>query len=82
MTVKRVCSFASSASRALDANSQAMSVSRQSLRRLVGGSPNPREHLHEQLSYAIGNRYFLPRPFFGNMLLYEVEYFSISVVKN
>lgn len=49
---------------------------------LVGDSPKPLEHLSEQLSYAIENRYFLPRPFFGNMLLYEVEYFSTSVVKN
>ena len=38
-------------------NSQAMSVSRQSLRSLLGASPNPREHLHKQMSYAIKNRY-------------------------
>ena len=34
-----------------------MSVSRQSLRSLLGSSPNPREHLHKQMSYAIKNRY-------------------------
>ena len=76
------CNIASSASRYRCAKRQAMSVSRQMPAVLVGGRPNPLEHLLKQLSYAIENRYFLPRPFFGNMLLYEVEYFSISVVKN
>ena len=41
-------------------NSQAMSVSRQSLCSLLGTTPNPREYLHEQVSYAIENRYILP----------------------
>ncbi len=60
MTVERVCSFAQAVHLGPEIQtSQAMSVSRQSLCSLLGTTPNPREHLHEQMSYAIENRYIL-----------------------
>ena len=61
MTVESVCSFAQAVHLGPEIQtSQAMSVSRQSLCSLLGTPPNPREHLHEQMSYAIENRYILP----------------------
>ena len=54
MTVERVCSFAQAVHLGTEIQtSQAMSVSRQSLCSLLGTTPNSREHLHEQMSYAI-----------------------------
>ena len=49
---------------------------------LVGESPQTLEHLQNAAELREGFRYFFPRPFLGNMLLYTVEYFSTSAVKN